>query len=241
MSTSEPWRRHTLGDLLHRSAARFPNKLAIVCGPVRWTYREFDALCDRLAAGLAEQGIVKGDRVAILARNSHAFAALRFALARLGAVLVADQLHAQGRRSGLHPAPRRGAPAGHRQRPGPIGPGRGSAGHGRAAVPVDAGRNTIGAGARHAPFRDTGGLRRDTARCAAERQRPGADRLHQRHRIPAQGRDAHARRGDVAVRQLRGRCQHCQRRPDAARAAAVPLARSSTCSSARPSTSVPAT
>ena len=81
-------RRHTLGDLLHRSAARSPHKLAIACGSVRWTYREFDGLCDRLAAGLAGQGIAHGDRVAILARNSHAFAALRFALARLGAVLV---------------------------------------------------------------------------------------------------------------------------------------------------------
>lgn len=81
-------RRHTLGDLLHRSAARHPHKLAIACGDVRWTYREFDALCDRLAAGLAQHGIARGDRVAVLARNSHAFAAMRFALARLGAVLV---------------------------------------------------------------------------------------------------------------------------------------------------------
>jgi fatty-acyl-CoA synthase len=81
-------RRHTIGDLLHRSAARHPDKLAIACGAVRWSYREFDDLCSRLAAGLAQHGIAKGDRVAILARNSHAFAALRFALARLGAVLV---------------------------------------------------------------------------------------------------------------------------------------------------------
>ncbi len=81
-------RRHTLGDLLHRSAARHPGKLAIACGELRWSYAEFDALCDRLAAGLALQGVGKGDRVAILARNSHAFAALRFALARLAAVLV---------------------------------------------------------------------------------------------------------------------------------------------------------
>ncbi len=83
-----PLRRHTLGDLLHRSAARHPHKPAIACGDVRWTYAQFDALCDRLAAGLAGQGIARGDRVAILARNSHAFAAMRFALARLGAVLV---------------------------------------------------------------------------------------------------------------------------------------------------------
>ncbi|HOM15371.1 MAG TPA: AMP-binding protein, partial [Rubrivivax sp.] len=81
-------RRQTLGDLLTRSAARSPDKLAIACGEVRWSYAQFDALCTRLAAGLAERGIVKGTRVAVLARNSHGFAALRFALARLGAVLV---------------------------------------------------------------------------------------------------------------------------------------------------------
>jgi fatty-acyl-CoA synthase len=55
---------------------------------VRWTYAELDDLCSRLAAGLADRGVAKGTRVAVLARNSHAFVALRFALARLGAVLV---------------------------------------------------------------------------------------------------------------------------------------------------------
>jgi fatty-acyl-CoA synthase len=81
-------RRHTLGDQLRRSAARHPHKPAIACGDTRWTYAEFDAVCDRLAAGLARQGLGRGDRIAVLARNSHAFAALRFAVARLGAVLV---------------------------------------------------------------------------------------------------------------------------------------------------------
>jgi len=81
-------RRQTLADLLHRSAARHPGKTAVICGDTTWSYAEFDALCSRLAAGLAERGIGHGDRVAVLARNSHAYAALRFALARLGAVLV---------------------------------------------------------------------------------------------------------------------------------------------------------
>lgn len=80
--------RHTLADLLRRSAARDPHKLAIACGDVRWTYAEFHETCERVASGLATRGVGKGDRVAILARNSHAFIALRFALARLGAVLV---------------------------------------------------------------------------------------------------------------------------------------------------------
>jgi fatty-acyl-CoA synthase len=86
--TDRAVRRHTLADLLHRTARREPGQLAVICGDVRWTFAEFDAIVDRVAAGLAQRGIVQGSRVAILARNSHAFAALRFALARLGAVLV---------------------------------------------------------------------------------------------------------------------------------------------------------
>lgn len=93
-------RRHTLGDLLRRSAARHPGKPAIACGEVRWTYREFDAVCDRLAAGLARTGVGRGDRVAVLARNSHAFAALRFAVARLGAVLVPVNFMLQAEEAG---------------------------------------------------------------------------------------------------------------------------------------------
>ena len=81
-------RRQTLADLLHRTAARLPHKPAILCGDTVWTWREFDAVVSRLAAGLWAQGIAKGDHVGVLARNSHGFAALRFALARLGAVLV---------------------------------------------------------------------------------------------------------------------------------------------------------
>jgi len=85
-------RSQTLGDLLRRTAARLPHKPAIRCGPVAWTFREFDAVVNRLANGLAEGRagvpVSAGDRVAVLSRNSHAFAAMRFALARLGAVLV---------------------------------------------------------------------------------------------------------------------------------------------------------
>ncbi len=81
-------RRQTLGDLLRRTRKRFPQKTAVRCGATVWTYAEFDDVCNRLAAGLAATGVGPGDRVAIIARNSHAFAALRFALARVGGVLV---------------------------------------------------------------------------------------------------------------------------------------------------------
>ena len=81
-------RRQTIADLLHRSAKRYPAKTGLVCGGTRWTFAEFDAVVDRVAAGLARMGVGHASRVAVLARNSHAFAAMRFALARLGAVLV---------------------------------------------------------------------------------------------------------------------------------------------------------
>jgi fatty-acyl-CoA synthase len=81
-------RRHTIGDLLRRSARRYPDRIAIRCADVAWSYNEFDSICNRLARGLSEKGIAIGDRVAIVSRNSHAFAAMRYALARVGAVLV---------------------------------------------------------------------------------------------------------------------------------------------------------
>jgi fatty-acyl-CoA synthase len=86
--TIETARAHSLGDLLRRAAQRQPNKPAVICGSVTWTFSELDAICNRLARGLLGLGLGKGDRVAVLSRNSHAFAALRFAVARIGLVLV---------------------------------------------------------------------------------------------------------------------------------------------------------
>ena len=81
-------REHGIADILRRSAARYPHRDAVLCGPIRWTYAELDALCNRLGRGLIARGVAKGDRVAVLSRNSHSFVALRFAVARIGAVLV---------------------------------------------------------------------------------------------------------------------------------------------------------
>lgn len=81
-------RRNTVADTLWRTARRVPDKRAIVCGDVEWTYACFDTIVTRAARGLAASGVRPGDRIAVLSRNSHSFAALRFAVARLGAVLV---------------------------------------------------------------------------------------------------------------------------------------------------------
>lgn len=81
-------RRQTLADTLRRSAHRVPDRLGVACGATRWGYRELYEVCERLAGALAARGVRRGDKVALLARNSHGFVALRYALMRLGAVMV---------------------------------------------------------------------------------------------------------------------------------------------------------
>ncbi|MBA9002688.1 acyl-CoA synthetase [Thermomonospora cellulosilytica] len=81
-------RRHSLGDLLHRTARRDPGKLAVVFGDLRVTYAEFDRAVNRAAHALADRGLAKGDRLALLSHNCWQFAVLAFATARLGVVLV---------------------------------------------------------------------------------------------------------------------------------------------------------
>jgi len=81
-------RSHALGDLLHRTAARYPGKLALVDGDLRWSYAELDAAVRRTAGALATRGVGRGDRVALVSHNCWQFVVVSFALARLGAILV---------------------------------------------------------------------------------------------------------------------------------------------------------
>ena len=81
-------RRNRLGDLLSRSAARTPHKTALVYGELRQTFAELDQTVNRTANALAARGVAKGDHVALLSHNNHAFVVIRFALARLGVVTV---------------------------------------------------------------------------------------------------------------------------------------------------------
>jgi fatty-acyl-CoA synthase len=81
-------RRQNLSAILRRSAARHGDRAAIICGDTQWSYAELYERVERLAAGLRHAGIGAGDRVAVIARNSHAFVAVRFAVARADAIFV---------------------------------------------------------------------------------------------------------------------------------------------------------
>ena len=57
------------GDMLRRSAQRFPAKTAVIWQDVRMSYREVDAQANQVAHGLRALGLDKGAKVAILSRN----------------------------------------------------------------------------------------------------------------------------------------------------------------------------
>ena len=64
------------------------NRLAVVCGDIRYTWNDFDQRTDALARGLASFGVRSGDRVAVLMLNCHRYLELYYACARMGAVIV---------------------------------------------------------------------------------------------------------------------------------------------------------
>jgi fatty-acyl-CoA synthase len=57
---------------LERAAAVFPDRTAIIHGPLRRTYAEFYARARRLASALAKAGVRRGDTVAVLLANTPA-------------------------------------------------------------------------------------------------------------------------------------------------------------------------
>ena len=80
----------TIGQQLDRTAARFPDRLALVVRSqkVRLTWRELRDAVDRLAAGFLAIGLEPGDRVGIWSPNNAEWVLTQLATARAGLVLV---------------------------------------------------------------------------------------------------------------------------------------------------------
>ncbi|NLD68670.1 MAG: AMP-binding protein [Limnobacter sp.] len=88
--TDTPLSSATIPALLAETAARFPDRPAVVFREqgVRWTWAQFVAEVDRLAAGLAALGLERGDRVGIWSPNRVEWLVTQFATARIGLILV---------------------------------------------------------------------------------------------------------------------------------------------------------
>jgi fatty-acyl-CoA synthase len=74
---------------LARAAAVYPEKLAVIDGARRFTYREFYERCCRFADALRRRGIGPGDTVAVLAPNVPALLEAHYGVPMAGAVLNA--------------------------------------------------------------------------------------------------------------------------------------------------------
>ena len=78
----------TLADWLERCAAWFPDRPFVITDEVTLSYREVAEEAARLAAGLVALGVEPGDRVGMVMANSAEFVAVKFAIARVGAIAV---------------------------------------------------------------------------------------------------------------------------------------------------------
>jgi fatty-acyl-CoA synthase len=75
-------------DFLRRAALNYADKLAVVDGEKRFTYRELKQRVNRLSHALLRLGTRQGDRVCILSPNSHFFLESFYATSQIGAILV---------------------------------------------------------------------------------------------------------------------------------------------------------
>jgi acyl-CoA synthetase (AMP-forming)/AMP-acid ligase II len=77
-----------LPDILRDRARANPARVAFICGDRRLTFAELDRRVDRVARALRAAGLARGDRVAILDKNSIEYVEQLYGAARIGAVQV---------------------------------------------------------------------------------------------------------------------------------------------------------
>lgn len=82
------WLPRTLDGALDAAAEEFPDQPYVVTDDRSWTYREVQLWSVRLAHGLVQAGVQPGDHVALVMANYPEFVALKFAIARAGAVCI---------------------------------------------------------------------------------------------------------------------------------------------------------
>ncbi len=73
---------------LVESARNFPDRIALRCDDLSYTFAEFDAAAARVATFLDREGIEPGDRVGLMLPNSPVFALAYYGITHRGAVAV---------------------------------------------------------------------------------------------------------------------------------------------------------
>src|SRR5499427_2975867 len=76
-------------SFLQRNAYVFPDKIAVIHGSRRYSYRQFEERVNRLASALRRAGLKKHDRVAFICPNIPAMLEAHYGVPAGGGVLVA--------------------------------------------------------------------------------------------------------------------------------------------------------
>ena len=82
------WQPRTLDQALDAVATEFPDRPYVITDERSWSYRDIQRWSERLATGLVQAGVRPGDHVGLLLANYPEFVAVKFAIARAGAVAV---------------------------------------------------------------------------------------------------------------------------------------------------------
>ncbi|PIC69228.1 long-chain fatty acid--CoA ligase [Sporosarcina sp. P16b] len=77
-----------IGLSLSRNARRIPEKTAIIYEDRTFTYRELNQEVNKLSHGLIQHGVKKGDKVALMMKNSDTFIIVYYAILKAGAITV---------------------------------------------------------------------------------------------------------------------------------------------------------
>ena len=86
--TLQPYPRQTLVDVVDETTRMRPNHTALIFKGERISYGELAWRSDALAAALVEQGVKKGDRVAILMPNCPQYVIAEFAIWKAGGIVA---------------------------------------------------------------------------------------------------------------------------------------------------------
>ena len=82
----KPDTKKLIHHFLEQSAQRFPNKIALIHEDVRATYAQINSNANQLAHWLINQGITKGDRVAIVLENCLEYVVSYYGVLKTGAI-----------------------------------------------------------------------------------------------------------------------------------------------------------
>ena len=75
-------------EFARRTRKLYSDREAVVDGELRLSYQQFFDRCDRWSSALLALGVVKGDRVAYIAPNTHSMLESFYSIPQIGAILV---------------------------------------------------------------------------------------------------------------------------------------------------------